>query len=280
VAINDFSDTVLTRRTRRTRPYPAFALEDSLIVPQAIYDFNAGKPFSRLTLADSIRRSPGSSQFRDLIVSSTTYGITEGSYNATHISLTDLGRSIVMPTHDDERSRGLLEASMRVDLLRRLYEHFDQHKIPAPQILNNILVRQFDVDPELAEGCVERFLADGRFVGLIRTIAGAEMVSIHDATGIRDRTTPIQASGVVESPPIDTQIASTARPDKDVAGTVSDAPKVRDVNNRVFITHGKNREVVEQLKQILRFGKFEPVVAEDHETLVKPVPQIAESLPY
>lgn len=43
-------------------------------------------------------------------------------------------------------------------------------------------------------------------------------------------------------------------------------------SNRVFITHGKNLTILNQVKQIVTFGKFEPVVAMEHETLAKPVP--------
>lgn len=41
---------------------------------------------------------------------------------------------------------------------------------------------------------------------------------------------------------------------------------------RVFITHGKNRKILDQIKELVTFGKFEPVVAEDRETAAKPVP--------
>jgi hypothetical protein len=43
-------------------------------------------------------------------------------------------------------------------------------------------------------------------------------------------------------------------------------------NNRVFITHGRNKKIVAQLKEIVQFGKLEAVVAEEHETPSKPVP--------
>jgi len=44
-------------------------------------------------------------------------------------------------------------------------------------------------------------------------------------------------------------------------------------NNRVFITHGKNLKILEQIKEIVAFGKFEPIVAKDRETAAKPVPE-------
>ena len=45
-----------------------------------------------------------------------------------------------------------------------------------------------------------------------------------------------------------------------------------DKNNKVFITHGSNKQILEQVKEIVTFGKFEPVVAVEHETVSKPVP--------
>ncbi len=43
--------------------------------------------------------------------------------------------------------------------------------------------------------------------------------------------------------------------------------------DRVFITHGKNRKILDQVKEIVAYGKFEPVVAQENETAAKPVPK-------
>jgi predicted nucleotide-binding protein len=40
----------------------------------------------------------------------------------------------------------------------------------------------------------------------------------------------------------------------------------------VFVTHGSDRKIVEQLKGMLEFGEFEPVIAVERETTSKPVP--------
>jgi predicted nucleotide-binding protein len=42
--------------------------------------------------------------------------------------------------------------------------------------------------------------------------------------------------------------------------------------SRVFITHGRNRDIVEQLKDLLTFGGFTPVIAMETETASKPLP--------
>ncbi len=53
---------------------------------------------------------------------------------------------------------------------------------------------------------------------------------------------------------------------------VPEAPADRRENRKVFISHGKNRKIVEQVKELLAFGDFEPVVSVEKETTSKPVP--------
>ncbi|MDE2660702.1 MAG: nucleotide-binding protein [Acidobacteriota bacterium] len=43
--------------------------------------------------------------------------------------------------------------------------------------------------------------------------------------------------------------------------------------NQVFISHGKNRKILEQVKTLVEFGRFDPVVAVERETSAKPVPK-------
>jgi predicted nucleotide-binding protein len=40
----------------------------------------------------------------------------------------------------------------------------------------------------------------------------------------------------------------------------------------VFITHGRNRDIVNQLKELLTFGNFQPAVSVEQETVSKPIP--------
>jgi predicted nucleotide-binding protein len=60
----------------------------------------------------------------------------------------------------------------------------------------------------------------------------------------------------------------------------ADAPQVAPIptgvpetGNRVFITHGKNKKILEQIKRTVMSVGFEPVVSVQSETAAKPVPQ-------
>ncbi len=48
--------------------------------------------------------------------------------------------------------------------------------------------------------------------------------------------------------------------------------KVSAENRRVFVTHGKNKALIPQLKELLTFGKLEPIVSIERESVSKPVP--------
>lgn len=258
------------KRKYTQRPFPYFGLEDALAIAKSIAENNACKPYSRLSLAESIDRSPESSGFRTLITSSSSYGLTDGSYVAPQIKLTPLGLSIVAPKNDEEKRQGLIRAAFNIELFGRLYKHFDQHKIPPHENFKNTLIRDFDLDASLVDDCISLFKTDGKFVGLIRQVSGADRVSIHDAGGIH-------------SEPVDTKAEATEEVENGQKREVPSLPSSGDTKKltqsagatypRVFITHGKHHEIVTQLKDLLAFGKFIPVVAQEHETLSKPVPE-------
>lgn len=52
----------------------------------------------------------------------------------------------------------------------------------------------------------------------------------------------------------------------------ANSPVPLKLNNKVFISHGKNHEIVEQLKDLLRYGGFEPIVSIEGDSAAKPVP--------
>lgn len=261
-----------TKRTRRLRPFPAYSLQDALLIAQSIADNNAGRPYSRFSLAESIGRSPESSEFRSLISSSSAYGLTEGSYQALQVNLTPAGTAIVLPRSEDERQRALVDVAMNVDLFQRLYKHFDQHRLSPQENFRHTLLRDYNLDASLIDECIAHFRADGQFVGLIRSVAGAERISIHDATGSLSGE---QAVGLIHESAAEQPDTGVSAPELKLvpaAPAAGGTPQGTPQNQRVFITHGRNHSIVQQLKELLTFGKLVPVVAQENETVSKPVP--------
>ncbi|EHN11953.1 hypothetical protein PAI11_11700 [Patulibacter medicamentivorans] len=78
------------------------------------------------------------------------------------------------------------------------------------------------------------------------------------------------------TPTDDPELPAFARPPADPAIEKPEEPgkpeAAIEVNRRVFITHGKDKKIVGQLKELLTYGKFEPVVSVERESVSQPVP--------
>lgn len=85
-----------------------------------------------------------------------------------------------------------------------------------------------------------------------------------EASGIHAVRQPMES----EEEPVPDEVADAAQSTSQLS-----TPEIpTEKGNRVFITHGKNRKILDQVKELVAFGKFEAVVAQERETAAKPVP--------
>ena len=214
------------RRTRVTRPYPSYTLQDSVSVPKAIYEVNAGLPFDRELLAGALGTTPKSSAFTMRLNSSAAYGLTEGGYNDPDIRLTNLGETVVAGDGEDARVRALAEAAMTPETFAGFYELLDGRILPQSEYLHNILQRQLGVRPDLAEECLGILQDNGEFAGIISEVDGEFLVRLPKPdTAVQ----PVVAPGKV----------AIELPTPYQTGRQPDAPTrrepVRDAEKRIFI---------------------------------------------
>jgi hypothetical protein len=267
----------------KNRNYPVLTLEEALDVPRAIQDGASGMQVGRLSLAELMNRSPSSSIFADLVASSRGYGLTVGGIRAGQFELTDLGQRA---TSDDEatRQQGQRGAVRNVEPFEAFLTFFKNRKVPAPGPFKEFLVNNASVPPERAEDCMNHILADARFVGFLRPVKGgseyieldghAPSVTGDGQTGVVEQTIEEATQDGEEAEDVPPTPAGSGQPNDGQAAGVSVTAPPRDLatNNKVFITHGRNTEIVGQLKELLAFGSFEPVVSVEKETVAKPVP--------
>lgn len=166
------------KRTRRSKPYPSIAFEDALTLGRAIMEFGGGLPTKRLTLMEQMDRSPTSGSTRAMITDSSKYGITEGSYTADAISLTDDGR-LVCSTDTPEPQR--LKATFRLAIhsiapFKALYSTYVNNRLPTKEVMKDFLEDHSELgvhDSDFLE-CIDLFVVNCKAIGLLRTIAGAQ----------------------------------------------------------------------------------------------------------
>lgn len=169
------------RKKRTVRNFPASTIEEAVDFTREIFRIGSGQPVKRLTLFDSLGKSPDSSASRQLIVNAGRYGLTRGGYQAEQIELTDIGRKCV----DDEFSRrevskARIEAGiLGVEPFKALYDSIAGNRLPQKAVMVD-KIKEYGVEADSAEEAVDTFILNLRFLGLLQTLSGAERVVKED----------------------------------------------------------------------------------------------------
>jgi hypothetical protein len=164
-----------SKRPRRTSLFPASTFEDALELAVAVYEFGAGQPVRRLTLFDSLKKSPDSGATRQLVTNSAKYGLTTGSYNAEMLALTPDG---LVAVADDAspatRARARFKLAVEgIEIFNNLYTTYLGNRLPAQAVLVDKAKELGVPDNDVVE-CIETFTVNTKFVGVLRSISGAE----------------------------------------------------------------------------------------------------------
>jgi len=198
-------------------------------------------------IAEAIGRKPESSEFRMLLSSSNRYGLIKGSYASEVIELTPLGTSIVKPVSPEKKVLDLQDSAQKPDVFKRVYEYYRDGKFPiADEFFKNKLEMEFGVPKEFVDECIQLLNDNGRFVGIIRDVAGAPRVVFESAP----------------EPAISPETPAVSKPTEfPSSSTPSKQPEI--AARPIFIAHGKDKTPVEQLKNILSRFNIPSIVAEE-----------------
>jgi hypothetical protein len=164
-----------TKKQRIARSFPSSTFEEALTVAQAIHQFGAGQKMRRLTLFDKIKKAPDSGPSRQMVTNSSKYGLTLGGYQAEHLDLTPDGR---IATDPEAQPQDRLKARFKLAIenvppFKLLYERFKGNKLPTQAVLHDLLSDEGYPPAELAR-CVDTFILNAKYLGLLATVAGAE----------------------------------------------------------------------------------------------------------
>jgi predicted nucleotide-binding protein len=246
---------------------PMYSLNDALKIPRALADAYGKKPTKPLRVAEALDISPTSTAWRYLSGAAVAYELVTGGYGAPEIGLTPIGRRIVAPTLEGDDAVAKREAVLKPRVFREFLTRYNNSKMPPDKIACNVLeelgvplVRVAEV-LELLKDCAGN-------VGFFREVKGAQYVDLDGIEMSPSSTEATQQSkeDLSEKPEDQSEIPIKLQM------PVAPAAAAPVVNNRVFITHGKNTAIVTQLKELLTFGSFVPVVSVENETVSKPVP--------
>ena len=255
--------------------FPQSSLQQAQKLASALVDNFAGTEASPPDLALAIGISPTSSVWQTITGSAIAYGLTEGGVNANVIKLTPLGRQLVAPEQEGDDLVARRQAILEPRLCREFFERYRRAKFPSDPIAGNVL-KSLGLPAERVDAALDVLKQNGKYAGIIRDTPTGPFVSL-DSPGVpAPVATPALPEHMDEPTPSD---EVEARP---APGTVAapalglpsaPSPGIEPKANRVFISHGKQRAIVGQIKELLAFGNFEPVVSVERESTAIPVPE-------
>ena len=229
-----------------TNPFPAMSFEDSLILPKSILDHGINGEIERLTLLSKLERSPSSSRTRELISSSSKYGLTTGSYNAPFLKVTDDGRTLLTPgAPDPEIKQNQFELAIeQFDHFNNLYEKLKNQRLPDATVLMGEFGRS-GVSTDDCQKAAEIFTANIRYLGLVERIMDNDYVR---AVGQVSEETPTVAD-VAQLEPLGANSAELPRElarEDDKASVAPNRPALH-IDIQVHIDPTSSAEQIDQI---------------------------------
>ena len=258
-------------RKSGTIEYPLFTLEKTLKISQIIWNNHAGNPTTLLDLASEIGYSPTSSSFSNLIISSKRYGLTTGSFSndkTKTISITDLGKSIVAPTSNDNISQLKMKALLQTKIYEKILGNINGKVIPSRNIFENELVRVHHVPDKNKKECCNIILKNIEELQLSKDVNGKKYLDLHSGK-----------SNISHS---DNDLGENKnnKDEQEIDDYVDKFPSKenKQTPKQIFVAHGKNREPLNQLKVFLEQFKIPYKIVTDESNQGRPISQKVSDL--
>jgi predicted nucleotide-binding protein len=251
---------------------PAASLDDALRLPAAIFDHYAGKATQPLFVAKALNIDPKGSQLIVLSGASIAFGLTEGGAQAASITVTDLARRILRPTEENADIVAKREAVLRPRIFGEFLQRYDGNPFPREDIALNIL-EEMGVPREKTTEVLQRIESSALSVGFLQEIKGKKYVAVEGSGSLSvtpdsELSDERSSAAQVSSPRV--PLSPSARSSgTQLATAIIDDERRR----RVFITHGRNRDLVEPIKKLLEYGELTPIVSVERQSVSKPVPE-------
>jgi hypothetical protein len=257
---------------------PRHSLREALTVAQAITDNFAGHATAPHQIAMALGVSPTSSDWRTLTGAAVAYGLTNGAYNADKIELQDLGRRATAPKEEGDDTKARADAALKPKVFSQFFGKYQRAKFPPDQIARNVLEQDFGVPRDRLEDALTTLKDNGAFVGFIHQTKTGPFVSTDE---LSPSPVTLPTASAATEPPASEHEDPSASPQSTVRTPApplsvvppGPVPKSEPAAFKVFITHGRDMGIVEQVKDVLDLYDIEYEIAVEEETTAIPVPQ-------
>ena len=183
--------------------------------------------------------------------------ITDGSHHQDLnrvVSLTDLGKSIVAPTDNDDVMKLKIKALLNIQLYKNLIDSMNHKKIPLTNMLENTLTRTYNVMKQDATICAKTFLDN-----------------LSDFKLKKQKNDGVYLELDVDNYTSESNTTSDQEQNDGSNESGDNSSGNKPLNKKIFIGHGKNLDTLKQLKETLDKFKIPYNVAIDEPNQGMPI---------
>jgi len=252
---------------------PGLSLEKALKVATTIAENYGYKPSTPLQVAKALEVAPTTGGFKMLAGASIAYGLTTGGYNAENIAITPLGMRIVRPTSEGDDLAAKREALLKPRVIREFLTKYDGAPVPKDGIGQNVLM-EMRVPKDRTAEVLKLILDSAETVGFLQTIRERKYVELGDTSIPQPSSSQEEAeqSADVAEPIRNAVTLPPPIPISKSPAAASFTATTDGRSRRVFITHGKNKALIEPIKKLLTLGELEAMVSVQTQTVSQSVP--------
>lgn len=191
---------------------PALPFEEAIQLAETIWKCGTGPKVRRITLFDHMDKSPEGNFSRAMVTASSKYKLTTGSNGAEYIELTEIGGIASNPeSSKTEAARARFQlAIMSNKFFEKLYKAFSGKKLPENKVMVKYVISQ-GIPEEEAVPCVETFIVNAKYIGLIQMLSSAqrlikiehliEEIEREDSEPFRKTDSLYHTKNILENPP-------------------------------------------------------------------------------
>lgn len=149
--------------SKRGRTSPGQNLEQAAGMLAQVEQSLGSGPYSREQLAEALGHSSLSGPAQVKVGALAHYDLLDRE--GSEYSLSALGRQVLFPTTEQEKAAALSQACQAPNLYGELFARFADQRLP--ELLPNILTRDFGVVANTSKAVADRFRASAMYAGLL-----------------------------------------------------------------------------------------------------------------
>ncbi|TAJ13452.1 hypothetical protein EPO56_03160 [Patescibacteria group bacterium] len=164
----------------RSRLYPRYDLEDSIKFIESVSKLGGSRVSNEAVAAD-LGKAVNNSTFIGRVSSSKQFGIL--IQESGKLSLSSIGKEIMFPRGDSEKSVAIKSAFSTPALYRELIDTFNGKTIPDQAALGNRLVHDYGIEGAAKDSAARNFIRSAQYAGVLQNgilVASAENVNQED----------------------------------------------------------------------------------------------------